>query len=99
MSSSSRADDHDRLRFLATPSPRASGAEKKESTDLRLNQACRPYATPSSISFFDRHLSDAHTAAICQSSAKLHRRTPNRTSTKEATGGSTLLSLPSRRIP
>jgi hypothetical protein len=43
---------------------------KKESTDRRLSLACRPYATPSSISFFDRHLSDAHTAAICQSSAK-----------------------------
>src|SRR6476619_7372954 len=52
---------------------------KKESTDLRLSQACRPYATPSSISFFDCHLSDAHTAedeavksrsqSICQSSA------------------------------
>jgi SRSO17 transposase len=35
---------------------------KKESTDLRLNQACRAYAKPSSISFFDRHLSDAPTA-------------------------------------
>ena len=35
---------------------------KKESTDLRLNQACRPCAKPSSISFFDRHLNDAHTA-------------------------------------
>jgi hypothetical protein len=38
-----------------------AGAEKK-STDLRLNQACRPCAKPSSISFFDRHLNDAHTA-------------------------------------
>src|SRR4029077_8509426 len=61
-SSSSRADDHDRLRLLATPSPRTSGAEKKESTDLRLSQACQRCATPSSISYFDRHLSDAHTA-------------------------------------
>src|ERR1700739_1254633 len=61
-SSSARADAHDRLRFLATPSPRTSGAEKKESTDLRLSQACQRCATPSSISYFDRHLSDAHTA-------------------------------------
>src|SRR4029077_2029079 len=61
-SSSSRADDHDRLRLLATPSPRTSGAEKKESTDLRLSQDCQRCATPSSISYFDRHLSDAHTA-------------------------------------
>jgi hypothetical protein len=61
-SSSSRADDHDRLRLLATPSPRTSGAEKKESTDLRLSQACQRCATPSSISYCDRHLSDAHTA-------------------------------------
>src|SRR4029077_12575118 len=61
-SSSSRADDHDRLRLLATPSPRTSGAEKKESTDRRLSQACQRCATPSSISYFDRHLSDAHTA-------------------------------------
>jgi SRSO17 transposase len=40
----------------------AQAGRKKESTDLRLNQACRPYAKPSSISFFDRHLNDAHTA-------------------------------------
>jgi len=33
---------------------------KKEPTDRRL--ACRPYATPSSISFFDHYLSNAHTA-------------------------------------
>jgi hypothetical protein len=36
--------------------------EKNESTDLRLSQACRRYATPSSISFFERQLTDAHTA-------------------------------------
>ena len=35
---------------------------KKESTDCRLSLACRPYATPSSISFFDHYLSNAHTA-------------------------------------
>ena len=35
---------------------------KKESTDHRLSLACRPYATPSSISFFDHYLSNAHTA-------------------------------------
>ena len=35
---------------------------KKESTDRRLGLACRPYATPSSISFFDHYLSNAHTA-------------------------------------
>src|ERR1700745_1466083 len=61
-SSSSRADDHDPLRLLATPPPRTSGAEKKESTAPRLSQACQRCATPSSISYFDRHLSDAHTA-------------------------------------
>src|ERR1700746_3814074 len=61
-SSSSRADDHDRLRLLATPSPRTSGAEKKESTDLRLSPACQRRATPSSMSYFARHLSGAPTA-------------------------------------
>jgi len=40
----------------------ANALPPEESTDLRLSQACRPYATPSSISFFDRHLSDARTA-------------------------------------
>src|SRR5882757_11507573 len=35
---------------------------KKESTDRRLSLACRPYATPSLISFFDHYLSNAHTA-------------------------------------
>ena len=38
------------------------GGKKNESTDLRLSQACRRYATPSSISFFERQLTDAHTA-------------------------------------
>ncbi|MGY3613964.1 hypothetical protein ACVJGD_000160 [Bradyrhizobium sp. USDA 10063] len=40
----------------------AQSGRKRESTDLRLSQACRLYATPSSISSFDRQLSDAHTA-------------------------------------
>ena len=35
---------------------------KKESTDRSLSLACRPYATLSSISFFDHYLSNAHTA-------------------------------------
>jgi Transposase DDE domain len=35
---------------------------KNESTDLGLSQACRRYATPSSISFSERQLTDAHTA-------------------------------------
>jgi hypothetical protein len=38
------------------------GRKKKESTDRRLSLACRPYATRSSISYFDRYLSNAHTA-------------------------------------
>jgi len=59
-SSSSRID-HDRLRLPATSSPHTSG-RKKESTDRRLSLACRPCATPSSISFFDHYLSNAHTA-------------------------------------
>ncbi|MGY4568079.1 SRSO17 transposase [Bradyrhizobium sp. USDA 3256] len=40
----------------------AQAERKKESTDPRLSQACRPYATPSSISFFDCHPRDAHIA-------------------------------------
>src|SRR6266487_2499497 len=78
--SSSRAHDNDRLRLPpASPSLR-SEAGKKESTDHRLNQACQPFATPSSTSSFGR-FSDARTAEdgsasdssmskICQSSAK-----------------------------
>ena len=61
-SSSPCPDDNDCIRLPATSSPRTRGAEKKESTGLRLNQPCPPYVTPSSISFFDRHLSNAHTA-------------------------------------
>ena len=79
-SSPSHLDDDDCLRLLATPSPRTRGAEKKESTGLRLNQPCPPYVTPSSISSFDRRLSSAHIAeskslknsganTFCQSSA------------------------------
>src|SRR4051812_46153999 len=60
--SSSRTHDHDRLRFPSTPAPRTDGAEKKESTDPHLSQACRPYATPSSDSSCDRRRSDARTA-------------------------------------
>jgi SRSO17 transposase len=40
----------------------AQTARKKESTDLYLSQACRPYATPSSNSVFDHQISDARTA-------------------------------------
>src|SRR5450432_2863827 len=79
-SSSSRPDDDDCLRLLATPSPRIRGAEKKESTGLRLSQPCLPYVTPSSISSFGRRLNGAHivgnvfvkdfsTKRFCQSSA------------------------------
>src|SRR5271156_4215181 len=80
-SASSRPDDYDCVRLLATPSPRTRGAEKKESTGLRLNQQCPPYVTPSSISSFGRRLSGVRTAEnksmksrgtnrFCQSSAK-----------------------------
>jgi SRSO17 transposase len=40
----------------------AQTARKKESTDLHLSRACRPYATPSSDSSFDRRRSFARTA-------------------------------------
>src|SRR5581483_8771474 len=79
-SSSPRPYDNDCLRLPATSSPRIRGAEKKESTGLRLDQPCPPYATPSSISSFGRRLSSAHIAeskslknsgenTFCQSSA------------------------------
>ena len=61
-SSSPRPDDNDCLRLPATSSPRTRGAEKKESTDLRLSQPCPLYVTPSSISSFGRRLSSAHIA-------------------------------------
>src|SRR5215813_3167222 len=81
-SSSPRLDDNDCLRLPATSSPRTRGAEKKESTDLRLSQPCPPYVTPSSISSFGRRLNGVHTAEnkslkntganrFCQSSARL----------------------------
>jgi hypothetical protein len=80
-SSSPRADDNDCLRLPAASPPRTRGAEKKESTDLRLNQPCPPFVTPSSISYFGRPLSGVRTAenkslkntgvnGFCQSSAK-----------------------------
>src|SRR5215471_18545118 len=80
-SSSPRPDDNDCLRLPAASSPRTRGAEKKESTDLRLNQPCLPSVTPSSILSFGRRLSGAHFAEnnslkntganrFCQSSAK-----------------------------
>src|SRR6516164_6163592 len=80
-SSSPRPDDNDCLRLPAASSPRTRGAEKKESTGLRLSQPCQPYVTPSSISSFGRRLSSAHIAerksvknsgenTICQSSVR-----------------------------
>src|ERR1700761_5775616 len=90
-SSSPRADDNDCLRLPATSLPRTRGTEKKESTGLRLNQPCPPYATPSSISSFGRRLSGARSAKnkslkdrgenrFCQSSARIW--------THHGTGGS-----------
>src|SRR6516165_9680373 len=86
-SSSPRSDDNDCLRLPATSSPRTRGAEKKESTDLRLSQPCPPYVTPSSISSFGRRLNGVHTAEnkplkntcanrFCQSSARLRSPKP-----------------------
>src|SRR5437899_39239 len=71
-------DDNDCLRLPAASSPRIRGAEKKESTGLRLSQPCPPYVTPSWTSSFGRRLSDAHIVGnvsvtdckrFCQSSA------------------------------
>src|SRR5271168_1930724 len=56
------AHDDARLRLPPIPSPQTSEAGKKESTDRRLDPACRPSVTPSSRSSPDRHRSDAHTA-------------------------------------
>src|SRR6476659_6622897 len=56
------AHDNARLRLPPIPSPQTSEAGKKESTDRRLDQACRPSVTPSWRSSPDRHRSDAHTA-------------------------------------
>jgi hypothetical protein len=60
--SSSRTHDNDRLRVPPASPTRTSGAEKKESTGLRLNRACRPYAKPSSNSSFDHDRGDARIA-------------------------------------
>ena len=79
-SSSPCPDDNDCLRLPATSAPCIRGAEKKESTGLRLSQPCPPYVTPSSISSFGRRLNGVHTAGnksmknsgantFCQSSA------------------------------
>src|ERR1700731_5288783 len=84
-SSSPRPDDNDCLRLPATSSPRTRGAEKKESTDLRLSQPCPPYVTPSSISPFGRRLNGVHTAenksmkntganSFCQRSVRRNRQ-------------------------
>src|ERR1043166_9557625 len=78
--SSPRPDDHDCLRLPAASSPRTRGAEKKESTALRLSQPCPPDVTQSSISSFGRRLNGVRTAEnkslknngannFCQSSA------------------------------
>src|ERR1700740_1111025 len=98
-SSTPRPDDNDRLRLPAASSPRTRGAEKKESTALRLSQTCPPYVTPSSISSFGRGISGVHTAEnkslkntganrFCQSSA----------STFQPTSGERQLDFPPRRL-
>src|SRR6202035_2833308 len=53
--------DDARLRLSAIQSPQKSEMGKKESTDRRLNQACRPSVTPSSRSSLDCRRSDART--------------------------------------
>src|SRR6478752_4002800 len=55
------AHDDARLRLPAAPPPQNSEAGKKESMDCRLNQACRPSATPSSRSSLNCHRNDART--------------------------------------
>src|SRR5262249_41461412 len=56
-----RASAHENARHPLPPAPppRQRAAEKKESTAHRLNQACRPCATPSSRSSSDRRRGDA----------------------------------------
>src|SRR5271165_5126505 len=82
-SSSPHPDDNARLRLPAASSPRTRGAEKKESTGLRLSQLCPPYGKPSSTSSFGRPLNGARIAenkslkntganTFCQSSARPH---------------------------
>src|SRR6476661_5187924 len=55
------AHDDARLRLPAAPPPQNSEAGKKESMDRRLNQACRPSATPLSRSLLNCHRNDART--------------------------------------
>src|SRR6202021_2708498 len=55
------AHDDARLRLPAAPPPQNSEAGKKESMDRRLNQACRPSATPWSRSSLNCHRNDART--------------------------------------
>src|SRR5215470_7747519 len=97
-SSSPRPDDNDCLRLPPTSSPRTRGAEKKESTDLRLSQPCPPYVTPSSISSFGRHLNGVDTAenkslknagvnGFCQSSANQPYETCTKQKRRPALGG------------
>src|SRR3954462_9759216 len=85
---SPRLDDNDCLRLPAASSPRIRGAEKKESTGLRLSQPCPPYVTPSSTSSFGRRLNGARIAenkslknsganTFCQSSANPPERDTN----------------------
>src|SRR5882724_4991923 len=52
------------MRFATGTAPPhcQSGAEKKESTGHHLSPACRPCATPSSLSFFGHQIRDARTA-------------------------------------
>src|SRR4029453_13445962 len=77
---SPRPDDNDCLRLPATSSPRIRGAEKKESTGLRLSQLCPPYVPPFFIPSLPPRLSSARIAeskywknsganTFCQSSA------------------------------
>ena len=54
-------DQSARLRLPAAPPPQNSEAGKKGSMDRRLNQACRPSATPSSCSSLNCHRNDART--------------------------------------
>ena len=55
------AHDDARLRLPAAPPPQNSEAGKKGSMDRRLNQACRPSATPLSRSSLNCHQNDART--------------------------------------
>src|ERR1035437_9297903 len=78
-STSTRADDDDRLRLPPIPPPQSSGTEKKESQDRHHNQACRPSGKRSSTSSHDLHPDDVLTVTgslqispslKCQSSAR-----------------------------